>query len=222
MSAVPATSAPAVTSSAATGAPGRAGKLGLVVARIVIGLLWFSQLLWKLPPTFGCPTPYAFSTRSQITSGLCDWTGREAAYAGNLHVFNLDLHLLGARNFSIDLSAISSAYGSFLNGFVLPNFSWMAWLIFGMELFITVTVLFGVLGRLGALVGTLQALNLAIGLLPVPGEWEWTYIMLTVVNFLLMITAANRYFGIDSWLRPRMLAAAQQGSRVARVLSWLT
>jgi thiosulfate dehydrogenase [quinone] large subunit len=37
--------------------------------RIIIGFLWFQQLLWKLPPDFGC-TP----TRDQ---GLCDWIGRE-------------------------------------------------------------------------------------------------------------------------------------------------
>ncbi len=199
---------------------GRGSQVGLGIVRIVIGILWLSQLFWKLPPTFGCPTPYAFSTKTQFTSGLCDWTGREAAYAGNLHIFNIDLHSVGGSNFSIDLSFISSAYGAFLNGFVLPNFSWMAWLIFGMELFITITVLFGVFGRLGALVGTLQAVNLTIGLLPVPGEWEWTYLMLTAINFTLLITAANRYIGLDGLLRPRLIAAANKGSKLARVLSW--
>jgi uncharacterized membrane protein YphA (DoxX/SURF4 family) len=133
---------------------------------------------------------------------------------------NIDLHLAGGSNFSLDLSPLSSAYGSFLNGFVLPNFSWMAWAIFGLELFITVTVLLGVFGRLGALLGTLQALNLTIGLLPVPGEWEWTYIMLTALNFALMITAANRYIGLDGLLRPRLIAAANRGNKLARVLSW--
>lgn len=201
---------------------GRGSQIGLGIVRIVIGLLWLSQLFWKLPPTFGCPTPFAFSTKTQFTSGLCDWTGREAAYAGNLHILNIDLHAAGGSNFSIDLSPISSVYGSFLNGFVLPNFSWMAWAIFAMELFITVTMLFGVFGRLGALVGTLQALNLTIGLLSVPGEWEWTYLMLTAINFTLLITAANRYLGVDGWLRPRLIAAANKGNKVARVLAWAT
>lgn len=207
----------ATTSSARLG---RGSQLGLGVVRIVIGLLWLSQLFWKLPPTFGCPSPFAFSTRTQFTSGLCDWTGREAAYAGNLHILNIDMHLAGGNNFSLDLSPISSAYGSFLKGFVLPNFSWMAWAIFGLELFITVSVLLGLFGRLGALLGTLQALNLTIGLLPVPGEWEWTYLMLTAINFTLLITAANRYVGLDGLLRPRLIAAANTGSKLARVLSW--
>ena len=201
---------------------GRGSQIGLGIVRILIGLLWLTQLFWKLPPTFGCPTPYAFSTRTQVTSGLCDWIGREAAYAGTLHVLNLDLHLTGGGNFSIDLSPLSSAYGSFLNGFVLPNLSWMSWGIFGLELFITVTMLLGLLGRLGALLGTLQALNLTIGLLPVPGEWEWTYLMLTAINFTLLITAANRYVGLDGLLRPRLVAAANRGNKLARVLSWAT
>ena len=197
---------------------GRGTRFGLGISRIIVGLLWLSQLFWKLPPTFGCPANFAFSTRQQVTSGLCDWIGREAAYAGTLHVFNLDLHLLGQKGFYIDLSPISSVYGGFLNGFVLPNFSWMAWLIFAMELFITVTVLLGLFGRLGALAGTLQALNLTLGLLPVPGEWEWTYILLIVANLMLLLTAANRYVGIDAWLRPRLL----RGGRLAHALARLT
>ena len=200
----------------------RLSGIGLGVGRIVVGLLWFSQLFWKLPPTFGCPVPFKFSTRTQVTSGLCDWIGREAAYAGNLHVFNLDLHLLHPPNFSIDLSFLSSAYGAFLNGFVLPNFSWMAWVIFGMELFITLTILFGVLGRLGAFVGTAQALNLALGLVPVPGEWEWTYIMLATLNFILLLTAAERYHGIDARLHPWAVAQAARNSVLGRIVQWLT
>ena len=201
---------------------GRGGQIGLGLVRIVVGLLWLTQLFWKLPPTFGCPTPFAFSTKTQFTSGLCDWIGREAAYAGNLHVLNIDLHLAGGSNFSIDLSPLSSAYGGFLHGFVLPNFSWMSWAIFALELFITVTVLLGLFGRLGALLGTLQALNLTIGLLPVPGEWEWTYLLLTAINFTLLITAANRYLGLDGLLHPRLIAAARRGNKLARVLSWAT
>jgi hypothetical protein len=200
----------------------RLGRLGLGIGRIVVGLLWFSQLFWKLPPTFGCPPDFRFSTRDQFTSGLCDWIGREAAYAGNLRVFNLDLHLLGLPNFSIDLSFLSTIYGSFLDTFVIPNFSWMAWLIFGIELFITVALLFGILARLGALIGTLQSLNLTIGLLPVPNEWEWTYIMLTTLNFILLMTAAGRTLGVDARLHPWAVVQAAKGSRLARIAAKLT
>ena len=210
------------TMPASTALDQRLGNIGLGIGRIVVGLLWFSQLWWKLPPTFGCPANFQFSTRTQVTSGLCDWIGREAAYAGNLHVFNLDLHLLGLPSFSIDLSFLSSAYGGFLRGFVLPNFSWMAWLIVGMEFFITVTVLFGVFGRLGALAGTAQALNRTIGLLPVPGEWEWTYLLLLTLNFVVLMTAASRHIGIDATLHPWAVAQAAKGNKLARVAQWIT
>jgi hypothetical protein len=43
----------------------------LGVLRIIIGFLWFQQLLWKLPPTFGC--------LPDRPTGLCDWIGREIA-----------------------------------------------------------------------------------------------------------------------------------------------
>ena len=38
-------------------------NIGLGIGRIVVGLLWFSQLWWKFPPTFGCPANFQFSTR---------------------------------------------------------------------------------------------------------------------------------------------------------------
>ena len=54
----------------------RLGGLGLFLSRVIIGYLWFTQLLWKLPPTFGCPSDFAVSTSlTARTSGLCDWTG---------------------------------------------------------------------------------------------------------------------------------------------------
>lgn len=200
----------------------RSSGIGLAITRVVVGLLWFSQLFWKLPPTFGCPTPFKFSTREQFTSGLCDWVGREAAYAGTLRVFNLDLHLLGQPNFYIDLSFLSGAYGAFVNGFVIPNFSWMAWVIFGMEFIAAFTLIFGILGRLGALVGLGMAANLTIGLLPIPGEWEWAYIMLTTLNFVLLMTTGNRVLGIDGRLNAWAVAQSAKGNTVAKIVRWLT
>ncbi|MCA9870316.1 MAG: hypothetical protein KC487_08070, partial [Anaerolineae bacterium] len=60
-------------------------KVILVVARLALAVLFFTQLWWKMPPTFGCPSDYAFTTattengrlRLQRTSGLCDWIGIE-------------------------------------------------------------------------------------------------------------------------------------------------
>ncbi|HEX5505351.1 MAG TPA: TQO small subunit DoxD [Thermomicrobiales bacterium] len=66
--------------------------LGLV--RIVIGVLWFGETRWKMPPDFGCG--------ADGTTGLCDWVGREVAnpkfawYKSFLvGFFQPNLHLFG-------------------------------------------------------------------------------------------------------------------------------
>ena len=33
--------------------PARAGGIGLAVLRIVAGLMWLANVLWKVPPDFG-------------------------------------------------------------------------------------------------------------------------------------------------------------------------
>src|SRR5215510_4091842 len=72
---------------AATGArwERRLQHAALVLARIGLAYLFFTQLWWKAPPTFGCGADFAFTkgTPSQLqrTRGLCDWIGIESVYA---------------------------------------------------------------------------------------------------------------------------------------------
>ena len=48
-------------------------------------------------------------------------------------------------------------------------------------------------------------------------------VTLTVVLSLLMFAfAPGRIWGIDAWLRPRLVRAARGGSGLARLLAWLT
>ena len=37
-------------------------KVILVIARLGLAYLFFTQLWWKAPPTFGCPPDFAFTT----------------------------------------------------------------------------------------------------------------------------------------------------------------
>lgn len=39
------------------------GRIGMIVSRLVYGYLWYTQLLWKMPPTFGCPPDFAVRKR---------------------------------------------------------------------------------------------------------------------------------------------------------------
>lgn len=94
-------------------------------------------------------------------------------------------------------------YGDFVSTVVIPNFTLFAWLIFALELLVGLSLLTGTLTRLGGLVGLLLALNLGIGLLEVPGEWPWSYIMLAMWHGTFIITAAGRTLGVDGWLIKR-------------------
>ena len=97
--------------------------------------------------------------------------------------------------------AAFSLYGNFINDIVLPNFTTFAWLIFLAELLAGLSLLTGTFTRLGGLLGLLMALNLAVGLLEVPGEWPWSYLMLAMWQGTFVITAAGRTLGIDGWIR---------------------
>ena len=175
-------------------------RYGLVLARLVIGLLWITQLTWKMPPTFGCPANFAASTSySARTTGLCDWTGLMAAYS------LLPLH------------------AAFVRNIVIPNIAWMGWLIWLMEVFIAATLVLGVFSRLGAAVGIIQAINLFIGLSAVPNEWYWSYGMLITLHVIFFCLPPGRTLGMDAYLRRRFGAAASKGPQwLAFALNWLT
>jgi hypothetical protein len=177
----------------------RFGQIGMLISRLVIGLLWFTQLLWKMPPSFGCPADFAVSTSfTARTSGLCDWVGLMTIYS------------------KIPLQA------SLVKNIVVPNISWMGWFIWLMEAFVAVSLILGVFTRLGGLLGLLQALNLFFGLSFAPGEWYWTYGMLATLGLIFMSIPTGRLLGIDAWLRPRLKAQADKGNWLGKILFALT
>jgi uncharacterized membrane protein YphA (DoxX/SURF4 family) len=94
-------------------------------------------------------------------------------------------------------------YGEFVATIVIPNFTLFAWLVFLGELLVGLSLLTGTLTRVGALIGLLLALNLGVGLLEVPGEWPWSYLMLAMWHGTFLVTGAGRVFGVDVWLRKR-------------------
>ena len=92
-------------------------------------------------------------------------------------------------------------YGDFVAAIVIPNFTFFAWIIFLSELLVGLSLLTGTLTRLGAGLGLLLAINLGIGLLEVPGEWPWSYVMLAMWQGTFLVCGAGRLFGSDGWLR---------------------
>ena len=105
-------------------------------------------------------------------------------------------------------------YGRFVESVVIPHFTPFAWLIFLAELATGLSLLSGTLTRLGAALGLLLSINLGIGLLEVPGEWPWSYVMLAMWHGLFLVAGAGRLWGVDAWLRARL-----PGSKVIQVLT---
>lgn len=210
----------------------RLQKVFLVLARLTLGYVFFTQLFWKMPPTFGCPTDFAFTTgtvtngRAQLqrTSGLCDWIGIESVWARAPHpVLVADMRSAGGPNIFIDIGPLAAGNGAFIDAFVKPNIAWFGYVVWGMEAFIAVSMILGLFSRAGALVGFAQAMQLWVGLAGIsnPFEWEWSYNWMPVLSLLLLAYAPGRIFGLDALIRPRLLAAAEQGNRAAGWLSLL-
>ncbi len=167
--------------------------IGLALLRIFVGYLWFQQLFWKLPPSF---------------AGLYPYIVRETKYT-----FVPGYSYVLQHTFLLGCTSTHSAAGCTL--FVpLAAGVWMA------ELVVSVSLLFGLFTRLGAILSIILALQLYAGLSTSPGEWYWTYGMLVLLGFALITVPAGRRLGVDQWLSPRLQAAADS-SRIARWLSWL-
>src|SRR6266699_3873247 len=165
---------------------------GLALLRIFVGYLWFQQLFWKLPPTF---------------AGLYGYVVRESQ-----HAIIPGYGVLLQHTFLAGCPDLSSPVGC--TAFVpLAACVWTA------ELLVSISLLFGLFTRFGAILATILALQLYVGLAYAPGEWIWTYGMLVLLALVLVAVPAGRRLGADQWLAPRLQAAGQH--RLARIASWL-
>jgi uncharacterized membrane protein YphA (DoxX/SURF4 family) len=102
-------------------------------------------------------------------------------------------------------------YGDFVSAVVLPNYTLFAWLIFLVELMIGLSLTLGIFTRLGAALGLLWSVNLALGLISVPGEWPWSYLMLVMWHALFLVSTDWQCLGLD-----RLWQARNENKR----LSW--
>jgi uncharacterized membrane protein YphA (DoxX/SURF4 family) len=175
------------------------GRIGMIASRLIYGYLWYTQLLWKLPPQFGCPADFAVSTGlRERTSGLCDWVGLMVIYS------------------KLPIQA------DLVNRFVVPNMAIVGWLVWLMEAFVAVSLILGLFTRLGGLAALVQGLNLLIGIGFAPIEWEWTYGMLSILGLVFLAIPTGRIWGLDALLRSRLQAATDRGNRLAKLLLFFT
>jgi thiosulfate dehydrogenase [quinone] large subunit len=94
-------------------------------------------------------------------------------------------------------------YADFVTAVVIPNFLLFAWLTFLIELAIGLSLTLGLFTRLGALAGLLWSFNLAIGLLAVPGEWPWSYLMLIMWHGLFLLSTRYQTWGADAFWKKK-------------------
>jgi len=162
----------------------------LALARAALGVIWYQETLWKQPwNNYGCRPTFELKG-----SGLCDWIGREIANPP----FGL--------------------YHSFLVNIIGPNIRIVGFGVWLAEITIAILLFLGLFTRLGGLIGSLQALNLLIGLWNVPGEWHSAYIMLFALNLIFLVIPAGRFLGADQLVLPRLAPAAERGNPLARLL----
>lgn len=210
----------------------RLQKAALLITRIMLGYLFFTQLFWKFPPQFGCPADFAVTTgtfeegrvRFQRTSGLCDWIGVESVWATQPRPFFVaDMTSIGGPKLSLNLGWLARLNGFFIENLVVPNIRWMGWLIWGAEAFIAASLILGLFTRLGGLTAIAISGQLMIGLagIPNPYEWEWTYTLMVMLSLLMFAFAPGFIFGLDQLIKPRLEAASDK-NRVARAFQYLT
>lgn len=113
------------------------------------------------------------------------------------------------------------AYRDFLVNVMIPNWTFFGWMTLLTETFIGVTLMLGLATRLGSLVAIGMAANITIGILSVPHEWGWTYVMLITLPVLFLLAGAGRSVGLDAFLAPRLERARAAGSRLAGLARWL-
>lgn len=92
---------------------------------------------------------------------------------------------------------------AFVADLVLPNLNVFGPLVYLIEVAIGVSLLLGLLSRVGALLGLLMGINLWLGLYSAPGEWPWTYMFLVIIQAGYVINPPGRVLGADALLRRR-------------------
>jgi uncharacterized membrane protein YphA (DoxX/SURF4 family) len=106
----------------------------------------------------------------------------------------------GLKHWMIEMvnNAAFSIQSTFVKDIVLAHFNIFAPMVYGIEVFIAVSLILGIFTRLGATLGALMAINLWLGLYRSPMEWPWTYFFLVLLQITFAVLQAGRSLGIDA------------------------
>jgi uncharacterized membrane protein YphA (DoxX/SURF4 family) len=154
--------------------------IGYGLMRVIVGIMWWQQSLWKIPPHW-------------------DW--------GLIHWMEVMVE-----------HASTQLQSTLVRDLVLPNINIFGPLVYGIEVIIAVSLILGVVTRVGAALGALMAINLWLGLYNAPNEWPWTYMFLVVLQLIFLINPPGRSLGIDA-LAWRRESAARKDVSVLSVVA---
>ncbi len=204
----------------------------MLIARLGLAYLFFTQLFWKLPPKFGCGSNYAFPIPaeqnyfdSNKSSGLCYWMGLESIYASQpRQVLVADMRSAGWPNASVSITPLAKVNGWLLDNLFIPNIEIVGWLVWLAEFSVFLSMLLGILTRLGAIIsiGIIGQLYIGLANVPRPLEWEWTYGAILLLSVAMLGAAAGRYLGVDAWLRKQMSRVTGRGRWLAKTGMYLS
>ena len=140
---------------------------GFALIRIFVGYLWFQQLFWKMPPDF---------------AGLYSYIIRESQ-----HTIIPGYGYILQHTFLSGCTSLLTATGCTLY-VPLAAGVWIA------ELIVAISLMFGLFTRFGAILGSVLAIQLYVGLAYT--EWIWTYGMLVLLCLAITAIPAGRRLGI--------------------------
>ena len=127
----------------------------------------------------GCGSSSA-SSGSPTSPGSCRPTSAATIARGLLYSFELAHHW-----------AVVGPLRDLVGSVVIPHFTLFGWLVFGIELSAGVLLTLGLMTRLGAVLGTAEAVAITLLVGRAPTEWFWGYAMFVVLNALPLVVPAD-------------------------------
>lgn len=204
-------------------------KITVLIGRLGLAYLFFTQLFWKLPPTFGCTNDFAFPTAAAApnywqangSGGLCYWMGLESVFAPqDRQVLVADMRPAGLPKLGLNIAPLAQLNALVIDNVFKPGIAFWGWLLWLAEFWVFISLLLGFLTRLGALAALGVSFQLFIGLanIPRPYEWEWSYGGMILLSLLMLGLGVGRWLGVDAVLRRRIATRPAPRGLLARLL----
>jgi len=113
-------------------------------------------------------------------------------------------------------------FGDIVKNTMLPNWQFFGWLFFFIEGLAAVSLILGLLSRVGGALGFLQGTLYYLALGQLPGQWTWSFVMLALFGFVFLFTGPGRFLGLDQLIRPKLREMIGMGRTGFRWLYTLT